>query len=55
MDAARFVAYSAEIAHVVLLLPLLDDHAEWNGRTVASVALESLQRLTLAQLGVEPR
>lgn len=53
MDAARFVASSAEISHVALLLPLLDDHAEWNGRTVAQVALESLQRLTLEQLGTD--
>jgi HEAT repeat protein len=55
MDAARFVASSAEISHVALLLPLLDDHAEWNGRTVEQVALESLQRLTLEQLGTDPK
>lgn len=55
MDAARFLASSAEISHVAGLLPLLDDHAEWNGRTVAQVALESLQRLTLEQLGSDPR
>jgi hypothetical protein len=53
MDAARFVASSAEISHVALLLPLLDDHEEWNGRTVAQVVLESLQRLTLEQIGTD--
>jgi hypothetical protein len=53
MDAARFVGSSAEISHVALLLPLLDDHADWNGRTVAQVALESLQRLTLQQIGTD--
>jgi hypothetical protein len=55
LDAARFVGSSAEISHVPLLLPLLDDHAEWNGRTVAQVALESLQRLTLEQLSTDPK
>jgi HEAT repeat protein len=51
MDAARFVALSGEISHVALLLPLLDDQAEWNGRPVAQVVGESLQRLTLEPLG----
>lgn len=55
MDAARFVGVSAEISHVALLLPLLGDQAEWSGRTVAHVALESLQRLTLEQFGAEPK
>ena len=54
MDAARLVASSADISNVALLVPLLDDHAELNGRTVAQVALESLQKLTLAQLGTDP-
>ncbi len=55
MDAARFVDASGEISHVALLLPLLDDQAEWNGRTVAQVVLESLQQLTLEQIGAEPK
>ena len=55
MDAARFVGSSAEISHVALILPLLDDQAEWNGRTVAQVALESLQRLTLEQTGADSK
>jgi HEAT repeat protein len=51
MEAARFIALSGEISHVSSLIPLLDDQADWDRRTVAQVALESLQRLTLEQLG----
>jgi hypothetical protein len=54
MDAARFVASTGEIANASLLLPLLDDHTAWNRRTVAEVALESLQRLTMEQLSPDP-
>ena len=50
MDVADFVARSGEIAHGALLLPLLNDRVEWNQRTVAGVAHESLGRLTLAQV-----
>jgi len=50
MEAARFVASTGEVWHAALLLPLLADHTEFDGRTVAEVALESLQRLTLEQL-----
>jgi hypothetical protein len=50
MDVAEFVARSGEIAHGALLLPLLNDGAELNQRTVADVAHESLRRLTLAQV-----
>ena len=55
MDAARFVASSGEISNVALLLPLLDDQAEWNGQTVAQVVVESLQRLTLEPLGADTK
>ena len=51
MEAAQFVASAGEISHVELLIPLLDDREEWNRRTVAQVAVESLQRLTFEQLG----
>lgn len=54
MDAARFIAASAEVRHGALLLPLLDDQATWNGRTVAHVAVESLRRLTLEQFDADP-
>lgn len=50
IDAARFVASTGEIANAALLLPLLDDRTAWNRLTVAEVALESLQRLTMEQL-----
>jgi len=50
MDAARFVASTGEIANAALLLPLLDDRTAWDRLTVAEVALESLQRLTMEQL-----
>ena len=55
MDVARFIAASTVISHAGLLLPLLEDHTQWNGRTVAQVALESLERLTLEQLGADPK
>ena len=55
MDAIRFVAASDEISDAALLLPLLDDQAEWNGRTVAQVALESLQHVTLERIGADPK
>jgi hypothetical protein len=51
MEAARFVASAGEVAHGLLLVPLLDDQAVWNGRTVAQVVVESLQRLTLEEFG----
>ena len=50
MDAARFVASTSDIANATRLVPLLEDHAQWNGRQVATVALESLRRLTLQEL-----
>ena len=34
---------------------MLDDREEWNGRTVAQVALESLQQLTFEQLGADSK
>lgn len=53
METARFVAVAGDVSHASLLIPLLDDRAEWSGRTVAQVVLESLQRLTLEQLGAD--
>lgn len=55
MEAARFLGSSSEISHVPVLLPLLDDHAEWNRRTVAQVAIKALQRLTMEDLGADPK
>jgi HEAT repeat protein len=55
MDVARFVASSAEVSHGELLLPLVNDQAAWNGRTVAEVAIESLQRLTLERFGADSK
>lgn len=54
MDAARFLAASAEVGHGDLLVPLLGDQATWNGRTVAHVALESLRRLTFEPFDADP-
>jgi hypothetical protein len=50
METARFIASTGDLSNVSRLLPLLDDRTEWNGRTVASVALESLRRLTIEKL-----
>ena len=55
MDAARFIASSGHIPNGTLLVPLLEDRTEWNGQTVAKVALESLQRLTLESLDGDVR
>jgi hypothetical protein len=53
MDAARFVASTGAIPNAALLLPLLDDRTDWGGRTVAEVAHESLERLTVQELAPE--
>jgi hypothetical protein len=53
MDAAEFVGVSGELSLAPLLLPLLGDVSEWNGRTVARVALHALQRLTFEQFGAD--
>jgi hypothetical protein len=55
MDAARFVASTGDIANGTRLVPLLDDQAELNGRTVAAVALASLRRLTLEDLAPDAK
>jgi len=49
MDTARFIASTGALSSAMLLVPLLDDRTPENGRTVATVAHESLQRLTLQQ------
>jgi HEAT repeat protein len=54
IEAAQFVGASGELALAPMLLPLLDDQTAWNGRIVGQVALQSLQRLTLEQIGTDP-
>ena len=54
-EIARFIGSSAEIAHVALLVPLLEDHSVRDGRTVAQMTAESIQHLPLEALGTDPR
>jgi hypothetical protein len=49
MDAMRFIASTGDLSNVALLLPLLNDRTDSNGRSVAEVAHESLLRLTMEQ------
>lgn len=44
MDAVRFLASTGDAASVMRIQPLLEDRAEWNRQSVASVAAQSLQR-----------
>jgi len=53
METARFIASTSDVSNITRLLPLLDDRAEWDGRTVAAVTLESLRRLTREELAPE--
>jgi hypothetical protein len=51
LDAVRFVAESGDLALAPLLLPAVRDQTNWNGHTVGSIAVQSLERVTLERFG----